>query len=92
MYQTSAKHHTSDGDIERVHSTITEKYRVMRELHPDENKEELMALTITTYNWTEHSVTKCTPHQALFGIEPNQIEFPDEALFYKIITKNVMIY
>ncbi|GBP71492.1 Retrovirus-related Pol polyprotein from transposon 17.6 [Eumeta japonica] len=80
VHQTSIRHHTSNGDIERAHSTIIEKYRVIRELHPGEDKEELMALTITCYNSTEHSVTKCTPHQALFGIEPNQIEIPDEAI------------
>ncbi|GBP12947.1 hypothetical protein EVAR_99829_1 [Eumeta japonica] len=73
--------------IERLHSTIIKKYRVMRELHPDEDKEELMALTITSYNCTEHSVTKCTPHQALFDIEPNQIEVPDEALLLQNYNK-----
>ncbi|GBP23652.1 hypothetical protein EVAR_80269_1 [Eumeta japonica] len=46
-----------------------------------------MALTITCYNSTEHSVTKCTPHQALFGIEPNQIEIPDEAILLQNFNK-----
>ncbi|GBP51587.1 Retrovirus-related Pol polyprotein from transposon 17.6 [Eumeta japonica] len=87
VHQTSIRHHTSNGDIERAHSTIIEKYRVIRELHPGEDKEELMALTITCYNSTEHSVTKCTPHQALFGIEPNQIEIPDEAILLQNFNK-----
>ncbi|GBP63862.1 Retrovirus-related Pol polyprotein from transposon 17.6 [Eumeta japonica] len=86
VHQTSARHHTSNGDIERAHSTIIEKYRVMR-LHPDEDKEELMALIITSYNCTEHSVAECTPHQALFGIEPNQIEIPGEALLLQNYNK-----
>ncbi|GBP53067.1 Retrovirus-related Pol polyprotein from transposon 17.6 [Eumeta japonica] len=87
VHQTSIRHHTSNGDIERAHSTIIEKYRVIRELHPGEDKEELMALTITCYNSTEHSVTKCTPHQALFGLEPNQIEIPDEAILLQNYNK-----
>ncbi|GBP94304.1 Retrovirus-related Pol polyprotein from transposon opus [Eumeta japonica] len=91
VHQTSARHHKSNRDIERLHSTIIKKYRVMRELHPDEDKEELMALTITSYNCTEHSVTKCTPHQALFDIEPNQIEVPDEALLLQNYNKNATI-
>lgn len=56
-----------NGTIERVHSTIVEMLRCLREEFPDLTIKELINITVDRYNNTVHSVTKKKPADIFFG-------------------------
>lgn len=56
-----------NGTIERVHSTIVEMLRCLREEFPDLSIKELINITVDRYNNTIHSVTKKKPADIFFG-------------------------
>lgn len=68
---TSFQQSSSNSPVERLHSTLTETYRIIAELkrkNKQTNKhEETLSETLLTYNNAIHSSTKYTPFELFTG-------------------------
>lgn len=71
LHYTSFQQSTSNSPVERLHSTLTEIYRIILNLRKTKRLEtehdELLSETFMTYNNTIHSSTKITPYELFFG-------------------------
>ena len=63
---TTPRHPQSNGLIERLHSTLTEHYRILKQYFKDPPI-TTMAYAIIGYNNSIHSVTNYTPLELLLG-------------------------
>lgn len=82
---TSFQQSSSNAPVERLHSTLTEVYRII--LEEKEKKkvqidhEEILTETFITYNNAIHSATKLTPYELFLGrthVFQQTIKFDDE--------------
>lgn len=64
---TSFQQSSSNAPVERLHSTLTEIYRIIREKQKDGDHEDILNETIITYNNSIHSATKLTPYELFYG-------------------------
>lgn len=68
---TSFQQTTSNSPVERLHSTLTEIYRIIittkKERRVGINHNEILKETLITYNNSIHSSTKLTPYELFFG-------------------------
>ena len=62
IYYVPANHSEANGAVERFHSTITEIYRIQKNIHPTWNCLDLMRTSVEKY-----SVLKMTPKEVLMG-------------------------
>lgn len=67
IYCTPAHHSESNGPVERFHSTITELYRIQKNLHPTWSCVDLVKTAVEKYNHSIHSVTKMKPIDVVLG-------------------------
>lgn len=71
LHVTSFQQTSSNGPVERLHSTITEIYRIImakrKELRLEQDHEEILSEAIITYNNAIHSTTKITPYELFHG-------------------------
>jgi len=67
VHITTPLHHESNSPIERVHSTLIEHLRILRERFKSQNTITLMKYAIIAYNSSIHSATKFTPFDLTFG-------------------------
>lgn len=61
------RHPQSNGMIERVHSTIIEHIRILKQQLPKEPIIRLMRYAVIFYNNSIHSVTKFKPEELING-------------------------
>ena len=67
VHYITAKNSNSNSPIERLHSTLIEELRVLRQKTPREPITTQMLYAILGYNNTIHSSTKYTPFQIIKG-------------------------
>jgi hypothetical protein len=68
VFETPTGRSEVNGQIERLHSTITEIYRCLKMDSISSSPRTLIRLAVDKYNKTIHSVIKITPQEALFGV------------------------
>lgn len=71
LHYTSFQQSSSNSPVERLHSSLTEIYRIIfttrKENHLSLNHNEIITETLITYNNAIHSTTKHTPYELFFG-------------------------
>lgn len=78
LHYTSFQQSTSNSPVERLHSTITEIYRIILNTRKsqklDTDHDEILSESFMTYNGSIHSSTKLTPYEVFFGKPHNFVE------------------
>lgn len=69
----------SNGMIERVHSTLLEHIRILKQEFPKDRITSLMKYAILAYNSTIHSATSFTPYDLLLGHTDSREIFDHDA-------------
>lgn len=94
IYYVPPNHSEANGIVERFHSTITEIYRIQKNVHPTWSCLDLMRTSVEKYNCTIHSVIKLTPKEALLGknsesnvITPEELENTRKKMYDEIIVR-----
>lgn len=71
IHYTSFQQSTGNSPVERLHSTITETYRIILQKYKNSelplDHDEILAEVIMTYNNSIHSSTKLTPFELFYG-------------------------
>lgn len=71
LHFTSFQQSSSNSTVERLHSTLTETYRIIYKVKKDHkincDHEEILTETLITYNNAIHSATKLTPFELFTG-------------------------
>lgn len=72
LHTISFQQSSSNGPVERLHSTVTEIYRIITDRNSKErlecNHEKILSETLITYNNNAvHSATKLTPFELFSG-------------------------
>lgn len=63
---TTALNPDSNAYIERLHSTLIEHVRILKQNHIQDSITQHMKIAIMAYNNTKHSTTNYTPYELLF--------------------------
>lgn len=71
LHVTSFQQTSSNSTVERLHSTLTEIYRIILSKRKENrltiDHDDIISETLITYNNAIHSTTKYTPYELLFG-------------------------
>lgn len=67
LHHTSIQQSSSNSPVERLHSTLTEIYRIIHDKLKDRDHDEILSETVLTYNNAIHSSTKLTPFEVFYG-------------------------
>lgn len=85
LHFTFFQQSSSNATVEKLHSTLTETYRIIYKVRKENklecNHEEILTETLITYNNEIHSTTKLTPFELFTGkthLFNRTIEYKDE--------------
>lgn len=88
LHLTKPNSHTGNADIERLHNTIAEKFRILNKIEKEIPTKQLIQRAIRNYNNRYHSSIKCTPSDVHLGkINNNTVRKNLEDNKRKIINK-----
>ena len=65
QFRTTAFHPQSNGSLERSHHVLGEYLKQF--IAKNSEWDDLLELTMFSYNTSVHEATKCTPYQLVFG-------------------------
>lgn len=85
IHYTCRSNSSSNSPIERLHSTIIEKLRV---LEPENNIIERMISAITIYNQSIHSATGFSPFSLIYGPYEHEAQFDNNLTIYEQYNQN----
>lgn len=78
VYKTPPHHSTSNGQVERFHSTLTEIMRCLKSENVHNSFHELLDRAVYEYNYSIHSTTERRPLEVFFGrrvsVDPSMFE------------------
>lgn len=78
LHLTKAHSHTGIADVERLHSTIVEKFRILATNQTKLSARRILQQAVRNYNERFHSVIRCTPME----VQRHKVDFQK-------ITKNL---
>lgn len=67
LHHTSIQQSSSNSPVERLHSTLTEIYRIIYDKLKNRDHDEILSETLLTYNNAIHSSIKLTPFEVFYG-------------------------
>lgn len=96
VYETPTGRSEVNGQIERLHSTLTEIYRCIKTDGNTSSVRTRLRLSVEKYNNSIHSVINMTPHEALLGrkgnfqqpLNANEIREKNDALILSKLKMN----
>lgn len=83
LHFTTVNNPSSNSPIERFHSTIIEKLRVIKLKNPNEQPSNLMITAVTIYNQSIHSSTGFSPFHLLYGPYDKVLSIDPDATIYE---------
>lgn len=88
LHLTKPNSHTGNADIERLHNTIAEKFRILHKINKNIPIKQQIQRAVRNYNERYHSAIKCTPNEVQQGkIDEDKIRKNLEENKKKIIDK-----
>lgn len=74
---------SSNSPIERFHSTILEKLKIINIQNPNDTPADKMITAITNYNQSIHSGTRYSPFYLLYGPYEDQVDYDLDMTIYE---------
>lgn len=88
LHLTKPNSHTGNADIERLHNTIAEKFRILYKINREIPIKQLIQKAVRNYNDRYHSSIKCNPREVHLGkIDKNIVRRNLEENKKKIVGK-----
>lgn len=72
MFFAPPNHSTSNGTVERFHSTLAEIFRCIKPKYHDLTDKEIFKISATLYNNSIHSAIKMKPREVFYGVKDGE--------------------